>query len=144
MNPKFRAWDKDLKCWCPYRIYSLEKLGDDIVEFMYIPQSIWYKNKELDDNFVLMQSTGFKDVNGVEIFEGDILSRKTHVWMYGSDLNEWVTESYPVVWQDGGWYLNEEPLAFILEEGVYKDGFRRTALEVIGNIYENPELMEAE
>lgn len=53
-----------------------------------------------------------------------------------------MTEIYPVVWQDGGWYLNEEPLAFILEEGVYGDGFRRTALEVIGNIYENPELME--
>ena len=54
MIPNFRAWDKNLQRWCPYRIYSLEKLGDDVVEFMYVPQGVWYKNEELFDNFVLM------------------------------------------------------------------------------------------
>lgn len=132
---KFRAWDKESKTMDTVR--RITWTDGDITD-------VYLENIGLRrlDQVVLMQSTGLIDVNGGEIFEGDILSRKTHVWMYGSDLNEWVTESYPVVWQDGGWYLNEEPLAFILEEGVYRDGFRRTALEVIGNIYENPNLLE--
>ena len=134
---KFRAWDKESKTMGTVR--RITWTNGDITD-------VYLENIGLRrlDQVILMQSTSLKEKYGVEIFDGDILSRKTHIWMYGSNLNEWVTESYPVVWQDGGWYLNEEPLAFILEEGVYRDGFRRTALEVIGNIWEDGDLLDSE
>lgn len=65
--------------------------------------------------FILMQYTGLKDKNGKEIYEGDVL---------GSDMG-----NIEVWWsrKEQGWR------PFVLEFG--------TEWEVIGNIYENPELI---
>ena len=128
MIQKFRAWDKNLQRWCPYRIYSLEKLSDDIVEFMYIPQGLWYKNEEVDDNFVLMQSTGLLDLNGNEIFADDIVKMQFRVY--------------------------DEPELFVVKTKAghaarVDNRIKGTELwlrhhhcEVVGNRWENPELME--
>ena len=72
-----------------------------------------------------MQSTGLKDKNGTEIYEGDIVKN-----IYD--------EIYVVKWFDAGFHLEEK----------YNGGFDYFELhfgdnkEVIGNIYENPELLE--
>lgn len=91
----------------------------------------------------LMQYTGLKDKNGTEIYEGDVLEREVHVVLHGTDLDKWIKERVVVDWKYSGWYVNEDELEFVLDEGVDRHTLcRQTALEVVGNIYENPELLE--
>jgi len=83
----------------------------------------------IDDSAKLMQYTGLKDKNGVEIYEGDILTPR------------WKFEV--IYFADGFICKNElpsntQPLHTLLRS-------REVAgdpMEIIGNIYENPELLE--
>lgn len=132
MIPKYRAW---------YTPFKGEKFGQ---EMKYGQAGRLITHAEMSpDNYVLMQSTGLKDKNGVEIFEGDILHRRVHVILSGTNLNEWVDEYIHVEWKYGGWHVGEDLLEFVIEEGIDRHTFfRQTAVEVVGNIYENNELLE--
>nr|DAI17973.1 MAG TPA: YopX protein [Caudoviricetes sp.] len=124
MIPKFRAWLKkeqemdneiDHISWLEDELYCI---GDGITYMV------------LAEDLVLMQSTGLRDKNGKEIFEGDILKN-----------NKYITSVF-------------------YERGAYCVKFCRTTnttvtmnvisfiekykTKVIGNIYENPELLEVE
>jgi uncharacterized phage protein (TIGR01671 family) len=97
------------------------------------------------ENVILMQYTGLKDKNGKEIYEGDIVIRKEVDWSeteddcpYGEEpqkeaMRDVVTmDRYPRFW------LQHEAFGYKGECLEHPD-----ECEVIGNIYENPELLEA-
>lgn len=123
MIPKFRAWDKKLK-----------KMFE--VSFIDFDTKLIGLNIDLEiiifdfDDVNLMQSTGLFDKNGKEIFEGDIVKMAKDVY---SDLTY-----YEIVRHRGGAYRLES------NQHGCELWLRRTNCEVIGNIYENQELLEVE
>lgn len=122
MIPRFRAWDKEFK----------EMVQVDALVFDEQIIKATYKNgnvvKEDIKNYVLMQSTGLRDKNGKEIFEGDIVKMAKNVY---SELTY-----YEVVRHRGG--------AYRLESKRYgcELWLRHTDCEIAGNIYTDPELAE--
>jgi hypothetical protein len=127
---KFRAWDKERKTMC----------GD----FMHFAEDAIYRhdsNPWHDSRFILMQFTGLKDKNGKEIYEGDVCK----YWMGG----RWKVGD--IVWQRGGWAIHvrkygEDPLDIIFEFQHFipcpdEGDTMQDQFEVIGNIYEDPELL---
>lgn len=78
------------------------------------------------------QYTGLTDKKGTRIFEGDVLSG--HL----DDLFPKEESRYEVVWYDYGWHIKSGNGIFDTMEQNWVNMF----LEVIGNVYDNPELLE--
>lgn len=82
-----------------------------------------------------MQSTGLKDKNGVEIFEGDIVAVENHPFQRKEDSSAGmeIEGDYAVGWNqhDLTWCAGDLLLARL-----------KPYVRVIGNIYGNPELLE--
>ena len=125
---KFRAWDKKEKL-LHTGIDWLDIGLDGKIYNMQISEGL-----EETERYILMQYTGLKDKNGKEIYEGDILFSKKS-W-YGCDME------YVVFWhnKEACFFLdNKKYMEFPMPLSVSNpDGCG----EVIGNIYENPELLE--
>ena len=125
---KFRAWHNELG-----RMMSIKNMWfqDSRIEELELNDAVMNGHiTAYPDEIELMQSTGLKDKNGKEIFEGDVVDykgRKAIIKWHGSyasfiyrfldELQERVSEWHPLY------------LAYL-------------KCEVIGNIYENPELLE--
>ena len=97
--------------------------------------------REFSKNNILMQYTGLKDKNGVEIYEGDILA----------DVDEPEPCIHKVYWENDALRFNI--LTLVDDEGNWDSGIydelsegaekgKTKYFEVIGNIYENPELIK--
>lgn len=115
---KFRAWDKISKTmdyWQPFKYFDNSLVDPD--------------SKAVE---TIMQYTGLKDKNGKEIYEGDILDINDQYNLIGSDI-------YEVVFSDGAFRIDGAELA-ILHNSPGCDALGEDT-EVIGNIYENPELL---
>ncbi|MFM1602042.1 YopX family protein [Helcococcus ovis] len=122
MIPEYRAWDKKTKIFTNYQIV------DNMLYFMNKFKGVWIRDDN-QDRFVLMQSTGLKDKNGVEIFEGDILKTRTRglVSVRKEKGNMMVT------------YKSGIKTRTSLTLSSFLDKFK---VVVIGNIYENEELLK--
>lgn len=122
---KFRAWDDEIKEMIDdlWRI----NLGEGYVYYYDGKDEIQRcKTKHL------MQYTGFKDKNGREIYEGDIIQYKTTY--YGNHK----THTTLVEWKDD---LEHDGFGEPLAMGYIFHGIEN---EVIGNIFENPNLLNKE
>ena len=130
MLPKFRAWDKVFKEMVQVNALVLD---EQVVK-------VTYKNgnvaKEDMKEYELMQSTGLKDKNNQEIFEGDILRvSDEHSWLevvsYNQEKAMFVTEEI-----NRKYKVPESPLNDLFNTNIFK-------FEIIGNIYESKELLDA-
>lgn len=131
MIPKFRVWDKEADT-----MHDVTSIWFDRNNEQYKLGHVSFPSQEtvdtIFDNFELMQSTGLKDKNGVEIFEGDIVLftiEDGFDYVYGKPgrINLSLQWGAGVRASSGGNY----PLRKCRE------------VRIIGNIYENPELLEA-
>ncbi|HFI0562758.1 TPA: YopX family protein [Streptococcus suis] len=127
MIPKFRAWEKAGK-----RMVLVGSIDfrNEFIEYTYSPYDD--SNRVVSEflefcDVVLMQSTGKMDSTGqVEVYAGDIL--------YYPDQDE---DNYGII------KFDEDKLAFVLDNGYERFIYGEYGMgKVIGNIYENPELVE--
>ena len=96
-----------------------------------------FEDKRNGKDIILMQSTGLKDKNGKEIFEGDIIRYNIDV----VDIKRHPTLGFYTVLDGREGFFGDGMSIDDFEEDAKE--FSKTA-EIIGNIYENPELLEVE
>ncbi|RSK01654.1 YopX protein [Streptococcus sp. A12] len=132
MIPKFRAWSK-----LASRMYIVNGLYFDsgMVQYANNDNAIRFIKLE---NIILMQSTGLFDKNGKEIFDGDIVKRYRSPFFKA----EWEYQIETVVKREACLLLEKK---FGRNSATMSFGSpfaKSDLLEVVGNIYENPELLE--
>ena len=125
MIPKFRVWLPDQDVERMLRVKALVFEHDKTRCVCGYAYDFYLE----DEDATIMQSTGLYDKNGKEIFEGDIVKMAKDVY---SDPTY-----YEVIRHRGGAYRLES------NQHGCELWLRHTNCEVIGNVYENPELLEA-
>ncbi len=126
---KFRAWDEEDK-----RMYCDDKV---IVTFIGFLEEVYVKRNSTVDELIdykLMQYTGLKDKNDKEIYEGDILKGTTK-----GNSEEVLAITY-VKWDRGQFDLFTEMASDSWEDALF-NYMQFFDVEVIGNIYENKDLL---
>ena len=116
MIQKYRAWDKETK--------TMNGMAE-----IYRNRNQEIELHPRDENIILMQSTGLKDKNGKEIFEGDVVKMAKDVYSEPT--------YYEVVRHRGGAYRLES------KQHGCELWLRHTDCDVVGNVYENKELLDA-
>ncbi|EGT4214494.1 TPA: hypothetical protein SHW33_002096 [Clostridioides difficile] len=122
MELKFREWNKNGKEMYSYDemvCYSKNLLREWVYSGVYLPTS--------NENFEVMIYTGLKDCIKKEIYEGDIVS-------YILSFEEFIGE---VKFEEGFFVIDNEVLGECV--GLFHE---IAVVKVIGNIYENPEMLE--
>ncbi|MCO5422508.1 YopX family protein [Enterococcus faecalis] len=139
MIPKFRAWDKRENTMRDVAVLHFTKGGKvNSIEYWKTPSEL--KSYHVR-NLVLMQSTGLKDKNGVEIFEGDILKI---IEVTNEGISEYITD---VIWEDCSFVFKSEGVDYYdtflgAFSGDPNTTYPLFELLVIGNVWDNPELLE--
>lgn len=123
---KFRVWDllndefrRDFVVELGGRVFETQSGGREINDYTY------------QSDFILLQYTGLTDKNDKEIYEGDIIEISNDHWYYDNHV-----VSCKVFYKDSSFVYG------VPEDYRPLDILSMWRVEVIGNIYENPELSE--
>lgn len=138
----FRAWNTHTKTMKEVSQLSLDE--KQVAE--YAPTSKVSIHLNFQPHFILMQCTGLKDKNGELIYEGDIVKINNNIYQIVYEIG-----SFMIVSNDeskihpfkNSWNDNVYPLSQLYFEYENEELFI-DKLEVIGNVFENPELIENE
>ncbi|QXE19518.1 YopX family protein [Clostridium sp. 001] len=125
---KFRAWDNQSKKMIDWEKLKFDKdPGDNSICFYEKVDTVEWDGGA---DYEIMQCTGIKDKNGKEIFEGDILG------------NEKLSTKWAVGFNRGAFVLTSKGVDMgVLHSCSIIDG-QIVALKILGNIYENKDLLE--
>jgi len=154
---KFRAWDKQFETM----IYPTPVLSEFYMTTSGRIIDIGHGGVEIElsGRFVLQQYTGLKDKNGKEIYEGDVIQLTANAY---KDLelkrklarkghrSEVIYQEGEFVWYEGNFFygLNQlipktcdTEIRYMFLDAINCDQ-KGITCEIIGNIYENPELLK--
>jgi uncharacterized phage protein (TIGR01671 family) len=129
---KFRAWHKEKHKMFPVTTIQFPTafnpgyagtLKEDGIDTLF----------PFEQSVILMQYTGLKDKNGKEIYEGDILKWLGFEVSNGKQIRP--VRKAPILSDTREWIINCYQIQNLIESN--------GTVEVIGNIYENPELLES-
>jgi uncharacterized phage protein (TIGR01671 family) len=132
---KFRAWHKDEERW------------EDFVDIRSDGSIMTAWGLDANGCFIVEQFTGLYDKNGTEIYEGDVVCYHSYhnlghvqektigrvVWGRTGDSDEWAHSKHYE------WTVRGDSLADVADSDYPDEAY----CEVIGNIHDNPELLEA-
>nr|DAI48678.1 MAG TPA: YopX protein [Caudoviricetes sp.] len=123
---KFRAWVKDRKAI--FEVILIDYVSKKVTYIVERTGHLLNIRHDKFNDIELMQYTGLKDKNNKEIYDGDI------IFLHGS--------KYKVIFKTEGARFVLRNNEFELEITFINNNNKR--MEVLGNVYENPELMEDE
>lgn len=128
---KFRAWNTDYK---------------EMWDWKDVKRSTHFRLLEEASNIIFLQFTGLTDKNGKEIYEGDIVRLTIPDVSYVVQGNGWMDTEFEKGMTSEGtvkflyscWFIDVDE-----GKGCPLDFDEKQTLEVVGNIYENPDLLQS-
>lgn len=112
---KFRVWDREKN-----------KFGEVAAILLMKENKIYFQPSDISYNrFIFQQYTGLKDKNRKEVYEGDI------VLMGNRSINKYAKVEY-----------SDEQIGFLIEDRFIREFLQFNKIAIVGNIFENPELLK--
>ena len=127
---KFRAWDTKTKKWLDDVMIDLKGVPESYSDNDGGKEGLWEHALGNWKDTIISQYTGLKDKNGKEIYEGDYVKIPAEPWQDTSEIIRVYWSKSELGWLAESSESDDTLTAFATEKG-----------EIIGNIYENPDLI---
>jgi uncharacterized phage protein (TIGR01671 family) len=126
---KFRLW------------YELKMYFTKSIDKMLFEDGHYFEHSGAKYPYNIMQFTGLSDMNGKEIYEGDIIATMFHKKEGNKTIRLVKEMGYEVIFKNGCYMWADEPLGYEYEEDKFIPLETVKWATIIGNIFENPEML---